>query len=316
MIPKKMANQYRQLRRSRTNDNIAKIFQKQEDKEITKTINHVIMKMTASCLAFSLCLGTGMSARAGILQDMTARNTADVEVEVNQENLSDMAEERSDMPKEVLEYIEQTLEENENAEVTVSTTGGAAAPGISTFSSSGSWSSVRKYKGYSLKDWTVTVRNAFNMTDFKTGSTAGKFAKQLTLHIAGKVANKFIPFASDGMTLIQFISDNPSAVRAGSGDKASAAPKYTSYAKFTYVKSGNDYVLGARTHKAKLESIHWYYYNDKKHKTYSKTKSSNKTSQTSAFSSPDSKAVLYYGSGGYLQNPIDVTINGKEFVLD
>lgn len=138
----------------------------------------------------------------------------------------------------------------------------------------------------------------------------------MTMQIAGKAANKVIPFASQGMTLIQFLSNNPSALRAGSGDKASVAPKYTSYAKFTYVKSGNDYVIGARTHKAKLESIHWYYYNDKKHKTYTKTKYYNITCQTSGYSSPDSKAVLYSASGGYLQNPITITVNGKKFVLD
>lgn len=281
-----------------------------------KTIKTTLKQTTAFGLSLSLFLGSGMPVRAGILQDMEASGKAETEIEVTQENLSDVAE-SSDMPKEVLEYIEQTLEENENAEVTVSEPGAASMPGISTFSTSGSWSGVRKYKGYSLKDWNVTVKNAFQMKSIKTGSQAGKFAKMLALNAAGKAAKKFIPFASDAMTLIEFLSSNPSAYYASAGDKASAAPKYTSYAKFTYVKSGKDYVLGARTYKAKLHGIHWYYYNDKKFEQLDDTiYYTNKTNQTSAYSSPDSKAVLYYGSGGYLQDPVNVTINGKKFILD
>lgn len=52
-----------------------------------KTTNHVIRKVTASCLAFSLCFGIGMPSKAGVLQDMASRIARETEIVVNQENL-------------------------------------------------------------------------------------------------------------------------------------------------------------------------------------------------------------------------------------
>lgn len=58
-----------------------------------------------------------------------------------------------------------------------------------------------------------------------------------------------------GAVLVHIIFGNSTTIYTGSGDKASAAVKFTSDTKFTYVNVGGNYQLGARTSKAKLESI-------------------------------------------------------------
>ena len=124
-----------------------------------------------------------------------------------------------------------------------------------------------------------------------------------------------MPFGSAGITLAQFILGNSSTVVAKSGDKASAAPRYTSDTKFTYVKVGVDYLLGARTHKALLQDITWYYYSDSLHNTYQGKYIYNKTFKTPSYNSPDAKAITGTGIGGILESEIKVCLGSEDFVL-
>lgn len=231
--------------------------------------------------------------------------------QVDKETLDSMVQ-IYNIPTEVAEYISGIFVENKNAEITVYSPDSV----ISTFGSSGSWSSTRTYGGYTLKDWNVHVTNSFNYTPVRTGSTSASFASTLAVYVAGSLADQVIPFGSAGITLIQFISGSGTTVYAKSGDKAEAAPTYTSDAKFTYVNIGGDYQLGARTYKAKLEYILWRYYSDSSHKNYQKTYNYNKTYTTSSYNNPDSKAISGVGIGGYLEGPISIKIGDKDFVLD
>ena len=217
-----------------------------------------------------------------------------------------------DIPKEVAEYIADVFAENENAEVTVF----APAEKMNTRASYGSWSEPRTYKGYTLKDWIVEVENAFGMTDIASGSKAYSFAETICAYMGNALLDSFIPFGSATTTLYEFICANNTTVAASGGDKAYAAPMYTSYTKFTYVSIDGNQILGARTQKAKLETIMWYYYFDTIHEQKSAKQSYNRWIYTSAYSKPDEKAITWATSGGYIENTIAVRIGDKDFVLE
>lgn len=270
-----------------------------------------IKRIVLVCLSLGMCCNSLTFVRAfDNKSDMQPNKESIDSFQVENDTLAEMKD-LYDIPEEVSEYISDVLNTNKNAKIIVDSPESKATP----FASSGSWSSTRTYKGYTLKDWKVHVTNSFNMTNIKNGSTSAKFANELLIYGGGSLLDKFVPFGSAGISLIQFITGNSSITYASSGDKASAAPKYTSDTKFTYVKVGTDYLLGARTHSAKLEDITWFYYSDSKHTTINKKKVYNKTSRTSLYNSPDSKAITSTGIGGYLQNPIDIRIGDRTFVL-
>lgn len=52
---------------------------------MTKSTKHVMIKITALFLAFSLCLGIGMPVKAGIMQGTVSHAEAGTEMEVNAE---------------------------------------------------------------------------------------------------------------------------------------------------------------------------------------------------------------------------------------
>lgn len=267
--------------------------------------------MMAICLLFALCLNSATVLKAAEEQEESYAAS----FEVTEETLQSEADNYS-MPKEVKEYIESIFKKNKDAQVTVYGSEVANDDQMTTRSSSGKWGKIRNYNGYSIKDWKVHTTNAFGHTDILVGKNAGKFAKELLIYGVSAGVDSLIPFGSLGITLMQFAAENTNTKYAGSGDKASAAPKFTSDTKFTYVKVGGDYVLGARTHRAKLEEINWYYYCNKQHQTYPRTMKYGKVFRSPSFKKPDEKAVIWAGSGGYLENPITLKIGNVDFVLD
>lgn len=230
--------------------------------------------------------------------------------QVDENNLDSKAQ-TYNMPDEVKDYIEKILSEDKNAEITVYSPDASNAR-----ASSGTWSSTRSYNGYTLKDWNVHNATSTGMRDIKKGSSSYKFADSLAIYCRGSFLDSVIPFGSAGLTLAQFIFGNSTTIYTGSGDKASAAVKFTSDTKFTYVNVRGNYQLGARTSKAKLESITWYYYDDKTHKENSGTKAYNKTYTSSSYSFPDAKAISGTGIGGYLESPMSIKIGDFIFVLE
>ncbi len=261
----------------------------------------MIKRITRIVTCFIL-LVIPMEARAA---DMTDKGFV-----VTNENLKDY-ETKYGIPREVMNYVEETLDVNPEAKISI-----YAPEAIVTRGSSGSWSSVRTYNGFTLKDWTVEVSNAFSMTSVKTGSSSIKFADTLLLYGGGVLLDRIIPFGSAGLTIVDYISTGGDVLYATSGDKIDAAPKYVSKTKFTYVKNGSDFVLGARTHMATLQQISWYLYSDHTHTQYVGIKTYNKTGRTPSYNNPDSKAITGSGSGGYIESEVYVSINGKKFVLN
>ena len=245
-----------------------------------------------------------------IPMQVKAADMAGGEFVINNENLKEY-ERQYDIPQEVMEYVEETLDVNPEAKISI-----YAPESAVTRAGSGSWSAVRKYNGFTLKDWNVEVSNAFGMTSVKTGSASSKFADTLLLYGGGVLLDRIIPFGSAGVTIASYIPTGGDVLYAASGDKLYAAPKYVSKTKFTYVKNGSDFVLGARTHMATLQQISWYLYSDHNHKQYVGIKGYNKTVKTPSYNNPDSKAITGSGSGGYIESEVYISINGKKFVFN
>lgn len=132
----------------------------------------------------------------------------------------------------------------------------------------------------------------------------------------GALLDSFIPFGSAGISILQFLQKTEWAVYAAPGDKAQASPKYTSDTKFTYVQSGGQELLGLRSHKAKLETVTWYYYCDKLHIDDKGTVTYNKTWTTSSYNNPDPTAITGYGIGGIIEESVKVKIGDKDFILE
>lgn len=266
--------------------------------------------LTMTIVGALFCLNSDIMVKASNDNFLPLSECGDY-IEIDKENFDNQVVLYS-IPKEVEEYISDVLEENNEAEIIVYSPDNI----VETYASSGSWGSTRQYKGYTLKDWNVHVTNAFDMTNIRTGSAAGSFAESFIVYGAGVALDTVIPFGSAGITLVQFIHGSGTSVYAGSGDKANVAPKYTSDTKFTYVNIGGEYLLGARTHKATLESISWYLYSSSNHTTSSKEYTYNKTYKTPNFDNPDSIAVSGVGIGGNLEEYISFTIGSYTFVLN
>lgn len=267
--------------------------------KIKKYIILVISMIFCSFMTF-----TGNAAEDSL------RNIQNVKrIDVEEKSLKSKIKEH-DIPAEVAEYVENVFEDDKNADVVIY----APLSEISTFSGTGAWGSTRTYQGHILQDWNVTVTNAFEMTSIKSGSMAYAFADSMSAYVGGVLLDRVIPFGSAGVTLAQFIYGNGTTVYASDGDKASAAPKYTSVTRFTYVDGKEQ--LGARTQQVNLESIMWYYYNDKNHLQEQGKKEYNKLISTPSYKNPDPKAISGVASGGYIESPITFRIGDKDFVLE
>ena len=95
----------------------------------------------------------------------------EVQLRVTTENCESVIS-KYDVPDEVADRIRELCQEFGVTELLVP---GDSAP--VTYSTSTSWSPVRNYKGYKLKDWVVTVNNCFAMTSITSnGSAAANFA--------------------------------------------------------------------------------------------------------------------------------------------
>lgn len=269
-------------------------------------------KIVALCSSVFLCCSmalTSYAAEISVTDNYDSPEIICISVEMNSLE-TDVA--AYDIPPEVAEYVAEVFEKDENAEVMVY----APSSEINTFSSSGSWGPTRKYNGYTLQDWNVQVLNAFEMVSIKSGSTAYAFADTISAYTGSVLLDKIVPFGSAGVSLVQFIFGNGTTVYASSGDKASAAPKYISVTRFTYVNIGGKQQLGARTQQVNLQSITWYYYSDRNHKVDHGEKFYNKLISTPSYGNPDSKAITWAASGGYLENSTSIHIGDKDFVLD
>ena len=184
-----------------------------------------------------------------------------------------------------------------------------------TYSTSTSWSPVRNYKGYKLKDWVVTVNNCFAMTSITSnGSAAANFAATVLAYCAGVVIDRFVPFGSSGITLIQYACGSNSSYYAGTGDKAQAAPQFLTYETFTYRVTDQGNVLGARTYYSYLKTISWFYYNSKTDTPKTRTQTYNISFQSPHYSNVN-EAAISSATSAVMDEPINLKIGQAWFVL-
>ena len=216
-----------------------------------------------------------------------------------------------EIPKEVRDRVNELQEFYPNAEIEIISPEDET---LSTYSTSSSWGTSRKYKGYTIKDWNVKIDNSFDMTRIANDANATDFCGNMLVYAGQTLLDTIIPFSSAGMTAIQYFTGTSNVVTAKDGYKLNAAPSYITYEKFTYVFIGDQYYLGAKSYKTNLVSVSWYLAKDSNAKTG--VKSINRTYNSANYNSPDAKAVVYYGSGGYIDPENKINIGGKIFVLD
>lgn len=183
------------------------------------------------------------------------------------------------------------------------------------------WSSYRTYNGFQMRDYIIKRTNAYDLTSImptETSVLAGQFAESIGIYIGGVLVDSIIPFGSAGLTIFQYIfgASTANTITATSGDKAQAAPLYTTYEYQTYVTYGGTEILGATTYKSTLEKIAWYAYSDDLHDFDQKETIHNKTLYSENFNNRDESAYnsLYtmIPNGDSL---IKVHIGSKDFAL-
>lgn len=239
---------------------------------------------------------------------MAAENGQEVKTyDVIESQIQEMGE----TPKEVMDRVEELHELYPNAEIEVIP---PEDEEISTYATSSSWGTSRKYNGYTLKDWNVKVDNSFDMTRIANDANATDFCGNMLVYVGEALLDSMYPFSSAGMTAIQYFAGTSNVVTAKEGYKLNAAPSYITYEKFTYVFIGDQYYLGTKSYKTNLVSVSWYLAKDSNAKTG--VRKINRTYNSANYSSPDAKAVVYYGSGGYVDPENKMNIGGKIFVLD
>lgn len=183
------------------------------------------------------------------------------------------------------------------------------------------WSSYRTYNGYQMRDYIIKTTNAYDLTSImptETSILACQFAESVGIYIGGVLIDRIIPFGSSGITIFQYIfgASTANTITPTSGDKAQAAPLYTTYEYQTYVTYGGTEVLGATTYNSILEKITWYAYSDDLHYSDDKQTTHNITLYSENFNNRDASAYnsLYtmIPNGDY---PITVQIGSKNFIL-
>lgn len=123
-----------------------------------------------------------------------------------------------------------------------------------------------------------------------------------------------IPFYSYAVTANLFILGN-TAYTAGTGDKLNAAPAYSTYCKFTFVKWNGNWSLGVQSYSATLTTIAWYLYLQSTGIQYTGVGSYYVTRASNYYSNPDYIAVQYYQSGSLIEQRPILTIGSRSFYL-
>lgn len=271
----------------------------------------------------AICIATiGIANTAGASEIDSKINTGG-RVIITSENVDQITMSDS-IPIEVKERVSQLIESaTEDTEITliIPVKGTSGAMPSSTIDVG--WSYPRQYGGYVVKDYVIMIRNAFDMVDILTSTAsapqlAANFAEDITVYAGSAYIDSIIPFGSAAIMLLDFVFGSESdTVTASAGDKASAAPMYTTYDTFTYVETSDGDVLGARTYASALESITWYFYSESKHKQESKIKSytSEGMKYSTNYNNRDQVAVQWHTSSGYIDQCISIKIGTKTFNL-
>ena len=235
----------------------------------------------------------------------------------------------NDIPKEVKERIAEIKRNNPKAIISISCTDGSDVEpsdsnnGIGLQSTDSSWGKYRTYKKMKMRDWIVTTKNAHAMESIAEGKKNQKFFKAIpptVVYVGATVAGKVKPEIGTCVGIIQYllkmnnVLSNTYSARAG--DKLMAAPMYTTKEKFTYVYVGNQAYLGTKSYYSKIDSISWYFYYSKYHKQCNYKTSAPKTVYSENYKNPDPKALIYYGSGGYIDGVPAIKINSYKFLLN
>lgn len=234
------------------------------------------------------------------------------QVPVNRTNIERIVDEY-DVPSEVSDYLQTLIKENVEVILNVPNVvnGGDTA-------SVNSWSPVRQYAGYELKDWVVTVNNAYAMTSVKSSPGSDTFW-DFILTAAVYVGEKMVDYepVSLGLTAAEFFFGLESdEISPQSGDKIQAAPHYTAYQTFTYVSTDQGDVLGARTCCTYVYKVHWYSYCQSKNLTEQYYVNYNgKQYLTDHYNNRDAVAVQYHTTNAVIDPEIRLKLGEKYFII-
>lgn len=239
---------------------------------------------------------------------------------ITSENIKD-ATEQYHIPKEVVQYLEAKLRNTSTNELYVASPDAVARTGsiIRQTAPSTGCVDLGIHNGYRLKEWIVTTKNGFNQEQLG-GSAAGRnalsFAKTLLFYALGAFLGEVTPFGSAGVTLVEYTWGLESdTITPTSGDKASAAPKYTAFEYFTYVETPEGDMLGCRSSMSVLETITWYCYSYQKHDQKFNTMTYYKTICSPNHINRKDLAVQNFAGGGFLDVPVTLVIANKHFLL-
>ncbi len=246
-----------------------------------------------------------------------------IDVPVDTSNLADVIE-NYQLPDEVAERLSELMtSDSNNLEVSVSVPAPQEEADAGINSSPGNWGYVHTYKGYTLQNYEITIRNAFEMTTIIGPSReASTFSRTIFVYSTGTLIDSMLPFGvvgSAAVTLIDYLlaEGQKVSVHAGDGDKLSAAPYYLTYETFVYVKEENQMLLGARVYYTYLNGIVWYYYKDGEVAPYSTTTTyeGNNVFKSPNHDNMNELAIHNYVSTTVLDGPVYIDIGGIRFYL-
>ena len=241
-------------------------------------------------------------------------------IRITSENIKD-ATEQYHIPKEVVQYLEAKLRNTSTNELYVASPDAVARTGsiIRQTAPSTGYVDLGMHNGYRLKEWIVTTKNGFNQEQLG-GSAAGRnalsFAETLLFYALGAYLGEVTPFGSAGVTLLEYTWGlETDTVTPTSEDKASAAPKYTTFDYFTYVETPEGDMLGCRSSMSVLETITWYCYSHEKHDQKIKIMTYYKTICSPNNINRKDMAVQNFAGGGFVDVPVTLVIANKHFLL-
>ena len=247
----------------------------------------------------------------GFAEDESKKSDGEstIEISIDSEEFSTIRE-SGKLPKEVLNYIDETRSKYPNAKVTITIPEKSlGAKGTTDY-----YTNYRTYGGHQLADHIVTVSNAHNMKNVKTGTTAGHFASNVLYYVGTTLISSVVPFYQYAVDASNYLLSLTSYT-ADPGDKVNAAPAYTTKCKFTFVKWNNAWSLGVQSFNATNTTTSWYIYLKAINRQATKTVTYNKNIKSSHYNSPDSAAVQYYQSGGLIDPKPKVTLGNASFYL-
>lgn len=228
---------------------------------------------------------------------------------INHENKINFYE--PNIPKEVQEAVTKIRSKYPNATISVSNT----EVGPKTRGSSSSWGAYRTYKKHKIRDWIITTTASYPLTTIKNNSTASYFIENCLWIAAGTAVGSFNTYLGAGVSAIQAIASRQKNPSPSGSDILQVAPTFTCKEKFTYVYIGKEYFLGTKSYYSRINTMSWRLYLANSHKNYYKEISYNKQFKTPSYDAPDSKAIIYYGSSGYLETPPSLKIGNITFAL-